>query len=173
MLAKFPLLCASFGGFAAIAKAQNCSASYLPTASVKNGTYSGIHNAYYNQDFYLGIPFGQPPVGDLRYRVPRSLNTTWTGMKNASQYSPICVGYGVRTPSCAQTWRQLVGWFLTWAMQNADRGYNNYVSEDCLTLNVVRPAGQGSDLPVVVWIHGLVSTLILNAKSTMNWGCPN
>lgn len=30
----------------------------------------------------------------------------------------------------------------------------NYVSEDCLTLNVVRPSGDHKDLPVAVWIHG-------------------
>lgn len=30
----------------------------------------------------------------------------------------------------------------------------NYVSEDCLTLNVIRSTGAGSNLPVVVWIHG-------------------
>jgi len=30
----------------------------------------------------------------------------------------------------------------------------NYVSEDCLTINVVRSHGSGDNLPVVVWIHG-------------------
>lgn len=33
---------------------------------------------------------------------------------------------------------------------------NNYVKEDCLTMNVVRPAGYDGNakLPVLVWIHG-------------------
>lgn len=30
----------------------------------------------------------------------------------------------------------------------------NYVSEDCLTLNVIRSTGSGQGLPVLVWIHG-------------------
>ncbi len=38
-------------------------------------------------------------------------------------------------------------------VQGDDVGYQ--VSEDCLTLNVIRPAGsQGQNLPVAVWIHG-------------------
>lgn len=37
-------------------KSANAS---VPTAVVKNGTYTGIHNAAYNQDFFLGIPFAQ------------------------------------------------------------------------------------------------------------------
>ena len=30
-----------------------------PTASVKNGTYSGTCNPNYKQDFFLGMPFAQ------------------------------------------------------------------------------------------------------------------
>jgi triacylglycerol lipase len=68
-----------------------------PSVQVLNGTYTGIHSPYYNQDFYLGMPYAQPPVGDLRYRVPQSVNTSWSGTKNATEYSPFCVGYGVRS----------------------------------------------------------------------------
>ena len=70
---------------------------YTPSVQVLNGTYTGIHSPYYNQDFYLGIPYAQPPTGNLRYRVPQSLNTSWLGARNATEYSPFCVGYGVGT----------------------------------------------------------------------------
>jgi hypothetical protein len=30
-----------------------------PTATVKNGTYAGVRNAKYGQDFFLGMPFAQ------------------------------------------------------------------------------------------------------------------
>lgn len=70
----------------------------------------------------------RPPVGDLRFRTPQSLNSTWSGTRNATEYSPECIGYGM------DTWSQ-----------------GNYVSEDCLTLNVVRTRGSGEKLPVLVW----------------------
>ena len=111
--------------------AQSTSSS--PTVEVVNGTYYGLYNPTYNQDLFLGMPYAQPPVGDLRLHVPESLNTSWSGTYNATEYSPECIGYGSDD------------WVL-----------GNYVSEDCLTINVVRPSGvqAGNDLPVAVWIHG-------------------
>ena len=67
-----------------------------PTATTLNGTYAGRYVPEYNQDFFLGIPFAQPPLGDLRFANPLSLNTSFAGVRNATEYSPECVGYGVR-----------------------------------------------------------------------------
>ncbi|GMF56729.1 unnamed protein product [Phytophthora fragariaefolia] len=55
------------------------------------------------------------------------------GPKNATEYSPECYGYGSDQ------------WVL-----------GNVISEDCLTINVVRPSGisVGANLPVGFWIHG-------------------
>lgn len=66
-----------------------------PTATTLNGTYAGRYVPEYNQDFFLGIPFAQPPLGDLRFANPQSLNTSFAGVRNATEYSPECVGYGV------------------------------------------------------------------------------
>jgi len=77
--------------------------------TIKNGSVSGVHSSTYNQDFYLGVPFAQPPVGDLRFRNPQSINSTLSGIYEASSYAPLCVGYG-----------------------GDDIGYE--VSEDCLYL---------------------------------------
>ncbi|KAL3429484.1 Alpha/Beta hydrolase protein [Aspergillus tetrazonus] len=101
-----------------------------PTARVKNGTYEGVYSPEYDQDFFLGVPFAQPPVNDLRFRLPQSLNATWEGTRDAKDYSLLCVGYGL------------------------DQTFYNQ-SEDCLYLNIVRPAGYDQEkLPVGFWIHG-------------------
>ncbi|KAM0426454.1 hypothetical protein ACHAPT_008145 [Fusarium lateritium] len=105
-----------------------------PTVQVKNGTYEGKYVASYNQDLFLGVPFAQPPVGPLRFQNPQPLNTTFK-TKKATEYADSCVGYG-NSPA----------WPFT-------------LGEDCLTLNIVRPAKSGRSkndkpLPVGVFIHG-------------------
>lgn len=67
-----------------------------PRVQVKNGTYVGTRNPTYKQDYFLGMPYAQQPVGNLRFTVPQSLNETWTEGRNAKEFSNICVGYGVR-----------------------------------------------------------------------------
>lgn len=66
-----------------------------PTVKVLNGTYVGTRNTQYNQDFFLGMPYAQQPVGNLRFTVPQPLNESWKGTREANKYSDICVGYGV------------------------------------------------------------------------------
>ncbi|KAJ5293648.1 hypothetical protein N7508_008469, partial [Penicillium antarcticum] len=102
-----------------------------PTVRVRNGTYTGVHSSTYNQDFFLGMPYAQQPVGSLRFTIPHSLNTSWKDARNAKEYSDICVGYGTDS---------------IWYPQ----------SEACLTLNVIRGSSvnKNSKLPVGVWIHG-------------------
>lgn len=83
--------------FWACAETAPCSPAG-PTAHVQNGTYVGVRNEAYDQDFFLGMPYAQQPVGDLRFKVPRSLNDSWVGEREATQYSDACVGYGVGEP---------------------------------------------------------------------------
>src|SRR4051794_37087853 len=58
-----------------------------PTAQVKNGTYVGRYSPEYDQDFFLGIPYAQPPVGTLRFRDPVPLNASWSEARPATAYS--------------------------------------------------------------------------------------
>lgn len=69
-----------------------------PSAKVRNGTITGVYSSHYDQDFFLGIPYAQPPVGNLRYRIPQSLNSTFS-TRAAAAYSPECIGYGVSISS--------------------------------------------------------------------------
>uniref|UniRef100_A0A093VKE5 Carboxylic ester hydrolase n=1 Tax=Talaromyces marneffei PM1 TaxID=1077442 RepID=A0A093VKE5_TALMA len=102
----------------------------LPKASTRNGTYTGLRNEHFAQDFFLGMRYALPPTGDLRFNVPHPLNVSWTGSKNAQSYGPHCLSYG----SDRSKFRQ---------------------SEDCLTINVVRPhIGSPGLLPVGVYFYG-------------------
>lgn len=103
-----------------------------PRVSLKNGTLVGAHLDSFDQDVFLGIPFAQPPVGDLRFAPPQPLNTTWSGDKVVTTYGKACNAVG-----------------------NKPDMFGIPTSEDCLTINVVRPAGyENEKLPVGVWFYG-------------------
>lgn len=79
---------------------------------------------------YLGIPYAQPPVGDLRWTEPRPVRP-WQGVREAREFGDRCV--------------QTSSW---------DPGYEQPShTEDCLDLNVYVPEG-GARRPVMVWLHG-------------------
>ncbi|KAI0018445.1 Alpha/Beta hydrolase protein [Xylariomycetidae sp. FL0641] len=112
---------------------QHVARSGAPTVNVVNGTYYGVRNEAYNQEFFLGMPYAQAPTGCLRFAAPQPLATSFSEPRSATEYSDMCIGYGADT-------------------ENID----GQVSEDCLKINVIRPAGvsEGDELPVSVWIHG-------------------
>ena len=87
----FFLICASEASPVTRHEAAN------PTVTIRNGTYEGIHSLGYDQDFFLGVPFAQPPVKSLRFKNPASLTEGWKGVREAKKYSAECVGYGVWT----------------------------------------------------------------------------
>ncbi|GKT40877.1 lipase 5 [Colletotrichum spaethianum] len=116
--------------FMLLAKAS-CSHTVPPTASILNGTYEGRHLPEFGQDLFLGIPYALA----ARLRNPLPLNESWTGVRDATRYTVAC--YADYYPGTLES----VG--VT-------------VSENCLNLNIIRPAGttSSSRLPVVVWVHG-------------------
>jgi carboxylesterase type B len=98
-----------------------------PTAKTRNGTHAGVHMPQFSQDAFLGVPFAHAPRLDLA----QSLNESWHGTRNATAIAPSCAGFGSNNPQLEQV-------------------------EDCLNLNIVRPAGikHNAKLPVLVWIYG-------------------
>ncbi len=82
---------------------------------------------------FRGIPFAQPPVGELRWREPQPLKN-WQGVRQALEFGPRCMQ----------------------AVVFDDIRYrSNGVSEDCLYLNVWTPAKSDRErLPVLVYFYG-------------------
>lgn len=82
---------------------------------------------------YLGVPYAQPPVGDLRWRDPRPVEG-WSGVRDATRFAPACPQVGVSMPGEPAS----------------------PTDEDCLYLNVWAPEvkSDGEPYPVIVWIPG-------------------
>jgi para-nitrobenzyl esterase len=99
-----------------------------PVVRTENGALRGVQSA--GVDSFLGVPYAAPPVDDLRWRPPRPA-ASWRGVRDA-------VAYGNRCAALAST--------------NGPESD----TEDCLFLNVQRPATArpGDRLPVFFWIHG-------------------
>jgi para-nitrobenzyl esterase len=89
--------------------------------SLRGVTDSGAHG-------FLGIPFAEPPQGDLRWRPPAPA-ARWEGTREADHFPAKCA-------------------------QNGMNGGQMEGSEDCLYLNVWSPAKPSGARPVMVFIHG-------------------
>jgi para-nitrobenzyl esterase len=78
---------------------------------------------------FKGIPFAQPPVGQLRWRPPARIKP-WTGERDTTSFGAPCA-------------------------QNANGRVLEQSSEDCLFLNVWTPQWPARNkMPVMFWIHG-------------------
>jgi len=110
-----------------------------PQVTIDTGTLQGITQpgtaaVHSNTDAFKGIPFAAPPVGDLRWKAPQSV-PAWSGIRMATQYGHDCMQKPF--PSDAAP-------------------LGTQPAEDCLVLNVWRPANlkAGAKKPVMVWIYG-------------------
>ena len=99
-----------------------------PVVTTETGKLRGVTKS--SVDSFRGIPYAAPPVGSLRWAPPRPA-PSWKGVREAVTYGSTC-------PAAASS--------------NGPRSE----AEDCLFVNVQRPAGTRSSdrLPVYVFIHG-------------------
>jgi para-nitrobenzyl esterase len=100
------------------------------TVTIADGALRGV--AQDGVVAFKGIPFAQPPVGELRWRAPQPVQR-WQGVRDASRYGHDCMQ-------------------LPFPSDAAPLG--TPPAEDCLYINVWKPEGAGAKLPVMLWIYG-------------------
>jgi para-nitrobenzyl esterase len=133
MIPMRKLLICSLIAFGSMTFALAQSDMHTPALIVKtaNGMLEGTDQSGVRA--FRGVPFAQPPVGDLRWREPQPVKN-WQGVRKAHTFGP----RAMQLP--------LFG----------DMGFrSDGISEDCLYLNVWTPAKAATDkLPVMVYFYG-------------------
>ncbi len=97
-----------------------------PTVTTRHGQILGLTDKHTTWS-WKGIPYAAPPEGPLRWKAPVEPEY-WHGIRYAFQYA-----------SSAAQYLPIIG---------------HLGSEDCLYLNIWRPKGKETGLPVYVFIHG-------------------
>ncbi|KAJ7130347.1 esterase 1 [Mycena epipterygia] len=105
--------------------------SATPQVQLGNTTVVGRETSASGRslELFAGIPFAEPPIGSLRFNLTQSKTSLQSGVFDATNYGKYCLQLGMSA---------------------------NLISEDCLTVNIMRPAGLSSDaaLPVMFWTYG-------------------
>ncbi|KAI0644307.1 carotenoid ester lipase precursor [Trametes meyenii] len=99
---------------------------------------------------YFGIPFAEPPLGDLRLRLPKPAHP-YSGMVNASQLAAQCVQ--VPAPLRTDLPAEIMQDILSFAATHQSAPTTAPQSEDC-TVQVPEGIEEGAKLPVVAFIYG-------------------
>ncbi|KAI0819594.1 carotenoid ester lipase precursor [Trametes gibbosa] len=121
------------------------------SVTLDNATVVGTSDGRIDQ--FLGVPFAQPPVGNLRFRSPQPV-TPYVGLINATTPGNQCYQQNLPEPPVPNGASPELQQFLDAIL--ASQGTGPPQSEDCLNINVVVPAGSkpGDELPVAAWIYG-------------------
>jgi para-nitrobenzyl esterase len=123
-------LMAALGSLSGMAAAQDAGRTLV--VSTTAGQLRGIARAGGGAEF-LGIPYAEPPVGNLRWHEPVAMKA-WTDVHDATKFGAPC-----SQPDLGD-----------WNRHDAEIG-----KEDCLFLNVIVPKWPvKKPLPVMFWIHG-------------------
>lgn len=102
-------------------------------------TYNGQKQAIFK---FLGVPYAEKPIGNLRFKRPQSLKKQRNGVYNATYFRPVCIQH-IRFYNNSIT--------LAWPGFTKEKG----MDEDCLYLNIYTPTTiLAKRYPVIVYIHG-------------------
>lgn len=113
-----------------------CPSGLNNSISTTTGCVQGTFDSATNREMFLGIPYAEPPVDDLRWKKPVR-KSPWTKTLIAEKPSSACMQQG-------QGYMNSLPGF----------GVIGPQSEDCLYLNIWRPAKQNGSLPILFWIYG-------------------
>lgn len=114
------------------------AAAIQQPVKVEGGMVSGAQGKDASILAFKAIPFAAPPVGDLRWKAPRSI-VPWQGVRKGDKFSASCM-------------QNIVQEKKPWTYEFMA---HNEVSEDCLYLNVWTPAKSASEKrPVYVYLYG-------------------
>ena len=112
---------------------NSVSAAPADVVHTANGAIEGRGVQPSGVRIFRGVPFAQPPIGELRWKEPQPVKN-WTGVRQAREFGPRCMQAPIFDDM---------------------RFRSNGVSEDCLYLNVWTPAKSNHErLPVLVYFYG-------------------
>ncbi len=102
------------------------------------------HGKQWHLPSWKGIPYARPPVAALRWKAPADA-TPWKSPRLAQQFANACASLGrLYGPGFNNRYDASIGASLEKLVG----------SEDCLYLNIWRPATAAQKLPVIVFVHG-------------------
>lgn len=117
--------------------------------TIAQGSLTGVYTEDKKVEVYVGIPYAQPPVGDLRWKEPQE-PLPWDGTLVCDHFAPMFMQPS--HPVIYDSLSQIIG-YHDYIISLSD----NFVapmSEDALYLNIWKPAGDISNAPVILYIHG-------------------
>ena len=137
------------GPFKARPAVADKNAKVTEVVTVADGQLTGVTTADGAVEVFAGIPYAKPPIGELRWREPQDPEP-WEGVLAADHFAPMSM-----QPQNSQLYSslaQIIGYHDY--KISLDDNFRDLNSEDALYLNIWKPAGDVSDLPVLVYIHG-------------------
>ena len=145
----FLILVISYPPVRAVPAVAGKNGGVTPLIHVAQGDLTGVFTADKKVEVYTGIPYAAPPVGDRRFKEPEEPEP-WEGVLAADHFAPMSMQ--TQNPVIVSSLAQIIGYHDY--KISLDDNYRPPVSEDSLYLNIWKPAGDVSDLPVLVYIHG-------------------
>lgn len=112
----------------------------LLNVKTKYGEVQGVPSSSEGVSVFRGVPYAQPPVGNLRWRAPREPEP-WSGVLLCDRFRAAAMQTKATMP---------------FYVKEFPIDYSQIsISEDCLYLNIWTPANSPADkFPVMVYFHG-------------------